>query len=161
MKNLKIGRKILISILFIICLFLFKNVSEVNAASTPTYRWPIGGDNANETYMDYEYYGTAGYAPVKNGKSGREYIVNNKLWPNEQYYYNGCESHYGMDITGINGHTYKVVSVVEGTVIATSAQYGGNPSTNYPERNRRCRLCVTSEKDVYEPAVLYLRKKIE
>lgn len=136
MRNLKIRNKVLISILFIICLFLFKNINQVKAA-TPTYRWPIGGDNANETYMDYEYYGKAGEAPVKDGKSGREYKVNNKLWPNEKAYYNACESHFGMDITGINGHTYKVVSVVNGTVIATSAQYGGNPSTNYAERNQR------------------------
>ncbi len=136
-KNLKIGRKILFSILFVICLFLLKNGSKVNAASTPTYRWPISGENANETYIDYEYYGQAGSAPYKDGKSGREYTVNNNLWPNELYYYNQCESHYGMDITGINGHTYKVASVVEGTVIATSAQYGGNPSTNYVDRNQR------------------------
>ena len=136
-KNLKIGRKILFSILFIICLFLLKNGSKVNAASTPTYKWPIGGENANETYIDYEYYGQAGIAPYKDGKSGREYIVNNSLWPNELGYYNQCESHFGMDITGVNGHTYKVVSVVEGTVIATSAEYGGNPSTNYVDRNQR------------------------
>ena len=137
MKNLKIRNKILVSILFIICLFLFKNINQVKAATAPTYRWPIGGNNANETYMDYEYYGVAGQAPVKNGKSGREYVVNNKLWPNEQFYYAACESHHGMDITGINGHTYKVVSVVNGTVIATSAEYGGNPSTNYADRNQR------------------------
>jgi len=137
MKNIKLRNKILISILFIICLFLFKNINQVKAASVPAYRWPIGGDNANETYMDYEYYGIAGQAPVKDGKSGREYKVNNKLWPNEKAYYAKCESHNGMDITGINGHTYKVVSVCNGTVIATSAEYGGNPSTNYPDRNQR------------------------
>lgn len=136
-KNLKIGRKILFSILFIICLFLLKNGSKVNAASTPTYRWPIGGDNANETYIDYEFYGAAGQAPVKDGKSGREYIVNNNLWPNELSYYNGCESHFGMDITGINGHDYKVVSVVEGVVIATNAEYGYNPNKIFPDRNQR------------------------
>lgn len=133
-KNLKMGRKILISILFVICLFLLKNTNEVKAAS---YIWPVGGDNAYETYVDYEYYGTAGYAPVKNGKSGREYIVNNNLWPNELYYYNSCESHYGMDITGINGHTYKVVSVVEGTVIATNAEYGYAPNKICAESNQR------------------------
>lgn len=136
MKKLSLKNKILISILFIICLFLFKNISEVKAAEIP-YRWPIGGNNANETYIDYEYYGQAGQAPVKDGKSGREYKVNNKLWPNEQAYYNACESHFGMDITGINGHTYKVVSVVEGTVIATNAEYGYNPNQTFVDRNQR------------------------
>ena len=136
-KNLKMGRKILISVLFVICLFLLKNTNEVNAASTPAYIWPVGGDNAYETYVDYEYYGTAGYAPVKNGKSGREYIVNNSLWPDELYYYNSCESHYGMDITGIYGHTYKVVSVVEGTVIATNAEYGYAPNKICADSNQR------------------------
>ena len=138
MKKLSFKNKILFSILFIICLFLFKNINEVKAATIP-YRWPIGGDNANETYIDYEYYGQAGQEPVKDGKSGREYKVNNKLWPNEQPYYNQCESHFGMDITGINGHTYKVVSVVEGTVIATNAEYGYNPNKTFPDRNQRNR----------------------
>ena len=91
MKKINLSSKILFSILFVICLFLFKNINKVEAATTPYYRWPVGGDNANETYIDYEYYGTAGQAPVKNGKSGREYIVNNKLWPNEKAYYAACE----------------------------------------------------------------------
>ena len=136
-NKIKTGRKISFSILFIICLFLLKNGSEVNAASAPQYRWPVGGENANETYIDYEYYGNAGQAPYKDGKSGREYIVNNNLWPNELKYYNQCESHYGMDITGINGHEYKVVSVVEGTVIATNVEYGYNPNKIFPDRNQR------------------------
>ena len=137
MKKINLSSKILFSILFVICLFLFKNINKVEAATTPYYRWPVGGDNANETYIDYEYYGTAGQAPVKNGKSGREYIVNNKLWPNEKAYYAACESHYGMDITGINGHTYKVVSVVEGTVIATNAGYAYAPNKIYADSNQR------------------------
>ena len=134
---MKTRYKILISILFIICLFLLKNVNSVKATTETEYRWPIGGNNANETYIDYEYYGQAGEEPIKDGKSGREYKVNNEIWPDEQPYYCACESHFGMDITGINGQTYKVVSVVEGTVLETSATYAQNRSTNYQDRNQR------------------------
>lgn len=137
MKNLKLGKKILFSVLFIICLFLLKNSNSVNATTKTEYRWPIGGENANETYLDYEFYGQAGKNPVKDGKSGREYKVNNDLWPNEQQYYSPCESHFGMDITGINGHTYQVVSVADGTVIETSATYAQNPGNFYPDQNQR------------------------
>ena len=102
-----------------------------------TYIWPVGGDNADETYKDYDFYGDAYSEPYKDGKSGREYIVNNELWPDEQYYYAYRESHFGMDITGINGHTYSVVSVSDGTVIATSGTRISNPSINYADRNQR------------------------
>lgn len=101
------------------------------------YIWPIGGNNAGETYKDYDFYGNAYAAPYKNGKSGREYKVNNTLWPDEKAYYAPCESHYGMDITGINGHGYKVVSVCDGMVIGTSGTRANNPGVNYAERNQR------------------------
>ena len=101
------------------------------------YTWPIGGENAEETYTDYSYYGKAYSAPYKNGKSGREYVVNNSLWPDEEFYYISCESNYGVDITGIYGHEYNVVSVSNGTVIATSNNRAKDPSTDYPDRNKR------------------------
>lgn len=113
---------------------LFIGEKKVEAAQ---YIWPIGGDNAKETYVDYEYYGKYNEQPVKNGKSGREYIVDNQKWPNELYYYASCESHYGMDITGVNGHRYKVVSVVDGVVLCTSANAANYPSVNYQDRNQR------------------------
>ncbi len=142
---MKVKEKILVSILFVVCIIFIKNINNVDAATIPNYIWPIGGNNANETYMDYEFYGTAGQSPYKDGKSGREYIVNNELWPDEQPFYAKCESHYGMDITGMYGHSYKVVSVVEGTVIETSATYceeirggiGIAGRTDYPEQNQR------------------------
>ena len=74
---------------------------------------------------------------IKNGKSGREYKVDNKVWPCEKYYYSSCESHYGVDITGISGHDYNVVSVCDGVVIATSGTRAINPSVSYADRNQR------------------------
>ena len=126
-------KKLLLLIAIFALAFMVKSGS-VNAAQ---YIWPIAGSNANETYIDYEYYGNWNALPIKNGKYGREYIVDNTKWPNEKYYYSSCESHYGMDITGINGHTYKVVSVVDGTVIATSGNAAYNPSTNFADQNQR------------------------
>lgn len=118
----------------IIALALIIKAEKSKAAE---YIWPIGGNNANETYKDYDYYGQAYAAPYKDGKSGREYIVNNKLWPNERYYEAKCESHFGMDISGKNGNTYTVVSVCDGVVYSTSKYYANNPGDNYIDRNRR------------------------
>lgn len=134
----KIIRILLIVVLFAVAILLF-NTSKVNAA---TYKWPIGGNNANETYKDYDFYGYGWGAPYKNGKSGRNYIVDNSKWPNEKLpnVQGGkiyCESHYGMDITGINGHTYKVVSVCEGEVIATSGTRAWGAGVNFQDRNQR------------------------
>ena len=125
--------KIFIAFLFLLLALIIK-ASVVNAAE---YIWPIGGTNSSETYIDYEFYGDRSSTPIKDGKKGREYIVNNILWPDEKQYYSKCESHYGMDITGINGHSYTVVSIVNGTVIATSADRVKNPSVNYIDRNQR------------------------
>ena len=131
---MKKSTKILLFIGVIVLALFIKN-GKVNASE---YIWPIGGNNANETYKDYDYYGYGYGAPYKNGKSGREYIVDNTKWPNEKYYYAYSESHYGMDITGINGHTYTVVSVVNGNVIATSANaIAANRSTWFQDRNQR------------------------
>lgn len=143
MENLKMFKRILISVLFIICLFLLKNSNSVNATTKTEYRWPIGGDNANETYIDYEYYGQGWTEPIKDGKSGRAYTVNNELWPDEQQFSSTNESHFGMDITGIYGHTYQVISVVDGTVLETSATYVPDVGWNnykgnfYPDNNQR------------------------
>ena len=125
--------KVLLFVAIIMVALLIKS----NNSKAYEYIWPIGGNNAYETYKDYDFYGKAGVAPVKNGKSGREYKVNNSLWPNEQYYYAACESHYGMDITGVNGHTYQVVSVCNGTVIGTSGTRADGAGVNFADRNKR------------------------
>lgn len=137
MKSIKTGYKIVFSVLFIICLFLLINFNKVNATTPTSYIWPVGGNNAGETYIEYKFYGNAYQEPYKDGKSGREYKVNNNLWPEEQPYYASCEGHFGVDITGTYGHKYNVVSVANGKVIATSAGYAGNQSTEYPDRNKR------------------------
>lgn len=130
MRNVK---RILLIIAMIAIALMIKSVK----ANAYEYIWPVGGNNANETYKDYDFYGKAYNAPYKNGKSGREYIVNNKLWPNEKYYYASCESHYGMDISGINGHKYKIVSVCDGKVIGTSKWYAYGPGDNFADQNQR------------------------
>ena len=124
-------------ILLFVAIFAVALVYRAEKSEAYEYIWPVGGTNANETYKDYDFYGKAYAAPYKNGKSGREYVVNNKLWPSEKYYYASCESHYGMDITGISGHTYTIVSVCNGTVIGTSGTRANNPSVNYVDRNQR------------------------
>lgn len=130
---MKKSTKIIIAVVFFgVLLFLSK--SDVNAAE---YIWPIAGNNANETYKDYDFYGYGWGAPYKNQKSGREYIVDNSKWPNEKYFYARNESHYGMDITGVNGNKYKVVSVCNGKVIATSATRAWGAGSNFIDRNQR------------------------
>ncbi|MBQ3408196.1 MAG: peptidoglycan DD-metalloendopeptidase family protein [Clostridia bacterium] len=124
-------------VLLFVAIFALALIIRANKAQAAVYIWPVGGNNANETYKDYDFYGRAYTAPYKNGKSGREYIVNNTIWPNEKYFYASCESHYGMDITGINGHTYAIVSVCDGKVIATSGTRASNPGVNYADRNQR------------------------
>ena len=87
----KVSKILLFVAIFAVALFI--GAVKSDAAE---YIWPVGGNNAYETYKDYDFYGKAYAAPYKDGKSGREYIVNNELWPNEQKYYAACESHYGM-----------------------------------------------------------------
>jgi len=124
-------------ILLFVAIIAFALLFKARSTQASTYIWPVGGNNANETYKDYDFYGKANTAPYKNGKSGREYKVDNNLWPNEKYFYASCESHYGMDITGINGHDYTIVSVCDGVVIATSGTRAKNPGVNYIDRNQR------------------------
>lgn len=126
--------KFFIVLFFSIVVISFKNFNKVNASE---YKWPIGGSNAKETYVDYIYYGSNQTGPANDGKYGREYIVNNKKWPNEKSYYAKSESHFGMDISGINGHSYDVISLVDGKVVATSANRVYSPSVNYVDRNQR------------------------
>ncbi len=128
-------KKVVISLIFIALVIIVKNINKVEAATT--YRWPIGGTNSEETYRDYRYYGSNQTGPASDGKYGREYIVDNDKWPKEKAYYAKSESHFGMDITGINGHSYEVVSVVNGKVIATSGNRVYSPSVNYADRNQR------------------------
>lgn len=124
-------------ILLLVATLALAFIIKAQKTQASEYMWPIGGNNANETYKDYDFYGQANAAPYKEGKSGREYIVNNKLWPNEKYYYSKCESHYGMDISGKNGSSYAVVSVCNGVVYSTSKYYAYNPGDNYVDRNQR------------------------
>ena len=128
----KVSKILLFVAIFAVALFV--GAVKSDAAE---YIWPVGGNNAYETYKDYDFYGKAYAAPYKDGKSGREYIVNNELWPNEQKYYAACESHYGMDITGINGHTYKIVSVCNGKVIGTSGTRADGAGVNFIDMNKR------------------------
>ncbi|MBR2704437.1 MAG: DUF4214 domain-containing protein [Clostridia bacterium] len=124
-------------ILLFVGIFILALALRAEKSHAAEYIWPVGGDNAYETYKDYDFYGKAYAAPYKDGKSGREYVVNNTLWPEEQSYYAACESHYGMDITGIYGHTYKIVSVCNGIVIATSGNRADGAGVNFIDRNRR------------------------
>lgn len=123
--------------IFFMGLFFFIALVFCNKSKAAQYIWPIGGNNVNETYKEYDFYGSGKAAPIKNGKYGREYIVNNKKWPNEKSYYAKSESHFGMDISGINGHSYDVISLVDGKVVATSANRVYSPSVNYVDRNQR------------------------
>ena len=126
-------KKVLIGLIFIALIIVLKNLNEVEATE---YRWPIGGTNSNETYMEYRYYGS-GTQKASDGKYGREYIVDNTKWPDEKYYYKKGEPHYGVDITGVRGHKYEVVSVVDGKVIATSGTRHYNASVKFIDRNQR------------------------
>ena len=92
------------------------------------YIWPIDKTNAYETRIEYGY-----------GKRAYNSNSYNQLYnyaPYEQTY-NRYENHYGVDISGIKGHTYNVVSVVDGTVLTTSLDQSINPSINYIDRNKR------------------------
>lgn len=56
--------KILLFVAIFACALVFK--AQKTQAST--YIWPVGGDNASETYIDYEFYGKANSAPYKKRK---------------------------------------------------------------------------------------------
>mgnify|MGYP001075669092 CR=1 FL=1 len=61
-------KRIFIILSIFAAILLFNN----NKAKAAQYIWPIGGSNANETYKDYDFYGSRNAEPYKNGKSGRE-----------------------------------------------------------------------------------------
>lgn len=124
-----------VSISLIVVLFAILTLS--NKSKAAEYIWPIVGNNSSETYIDYEFYGSSYGAPIKNGKSGRNYVVDNNKWPEEQYYYAANESHYGTDFAGIYKGVYNIASICDGTVIATSIDRAYNPSINYQDRNQR------------------------
>ena len=109
--------------LLTILLFATKNI--VKAAD---YIWPIDSKNAYETYIEYNY-GQRTY-------NSKAYDLKYNYGQLEGYY-SKYENHYGVDITGIKGHTYDVISVVDGTVLTTSLDQLWNPSLSYIDRNQR------------------------
>lgn len=125
MKKLNLKNKILISILFVICLFLLKNGNKVNAAS---YIWPVGGENYEETYIEYWY--------QDRNYDATAYDKKYNYAPYEQPY-SAYEPHYGVDITGVKGNNYELISICNGKVVATSADLWWYAGTNFIDRNQR------------------------
>ena len=76
-------------ILLFVGIFILALVFRAEKSHAAEYIWPVVGDNAYETYKDYDFYGKAYAAPYKDGKSGREYVVNSTLWPEEQSFQSG------------------------------------------------------------------------
>lgn len=92
------------------------------------YIWPIDEKNSEETYIEYGY-GRRDYNSLSYDKKYN-------YAPYEGYYVRN-ESHFGVDITGIKGNTYDVVSVIDGKVISTSLDQFLKPGINYVDRNQR------------------------
>ena len=116
-------KKLIKNILFITLLFI--NIQMVKAAD---YIWPIKETNAYETYIEYGY-GVRTY-------DSKAYDMKYNYAPYEGIY-TRQENHYGVDITGIKGNTYNVVSVVDGTVLTTSLDQYANPSLGHINRTQR------------------------
>lgn len=116
-KTKKIIILLISSVLF---LLLFSIKSDA-------YCWPIANSNGtidyNSSYIEYGY-----------GK--RVYSVDTNLWKNEVNYCK-TENHHGVDITGTPGATYKIVSVSNGTVIATSANRSTYAGISFANNNQR------------------------
>ena len=104
---------------------IFININTTKAAN---YIWPIDESNANETKIEYGY--------GKRTYDSHSYDKTYNYAPYEEEYSN-YENHYGVDIIGIKGHTYDVVSVVDGTVLTTSLDQLYRPGLNFPDRNKR------------------------
>ena len=122
---MNIVKKFIICISFLFFIFLFKNIAEVNAAS---YIWPVGGENLADTYIEYFY-----------GKRIYDYKAYDNKYnysPNEQFY-SKTEAHFGVDITGVKGKNYEIVSICNGKVIATSANRKYYAGIDFPDRNKR------------------------
>lgn len=106
---------------------LLLNTSIIKAAN---YIWPIDESNAYETKIEY------GYGPRNyNWQSyDKLYDYEPRI---EKFYGNQTENHYGVDIIGIKGHTYDVISVVNGTVLTTSLDQSYKPGLKFPDQNQR------------------------
>ena len=115
-------KKLLVLILTIITL----GTAEIIKAAD--YIWPIDSSNAYETRIEY------GYGKRQYDSKAYDTMYNYK--PYEGLYSN-YENHYGVDISGIKGHTYTVVSVANGTVLTTSLDQLSNPSLSYIDRTQR------------------------
>ena len=124
--------KIYFAITFIFIALIFVAGTKSNAASL---LWPIGGENASETYIEYKYENRTYKSQDYIDKCKRDYNMD----VYEVYYYQNNEHHYGVDIFGKPGETYSVVAVKDGTILGTSANYIGEgyASTNYINRNQR------------------------
>ena len=116
-------KKLIKNVLFVALLFI--NIQMVKAAD---YIWPIKDTNAYETYIEYGY-GVRTY-------DSTAYDMKYNYAPYEGIY-SRQENHYGVDITGIKGNTYNVVSVVDGTVLTTSLDQYVNPSLGHINRTQR------------------------
>lgn len=114
------------SIKILILLVLLFTAKEIVKAEQ--YIWPIESKNAYETYIEY------GYGKRQYNSKSYDMLYNYK--PYEGVYSN-YENHYGVDITGIKGNTYNVVSVANGTVLTTSLDQIANPSLSYVDRTQR------------------------
>ena len=90
---------------FFIIFIISKNTLEAQ------YIWPISEKNAYETKIEYGY----GVRTYDSSAYDKQY----SYAPFEGYYSN-TENHYGVDIAGIKGHEYDIISVVNGTVLTTS-----------------------------------------
>lgn len=109
----------------IILLTLITVTTKVKAAE---YIWPVSDKNAYETYIEYGY-GDRTYDSTAYDKKYNYAPYEGK--------YSKLEPHFGIDITGIKGNSYDIVSVVDGTVLTTSLDQIYNPSLKYVDRTQR------------------------
>lgn len=111
-----------------ILLFAIIFLTSKSIIKAADYIWPIDEKNAYETYIEYGYgqrtYDSKAYDSKYN-------------YGQLEAFYSRYENHYGVDITGIKGQTYDVISIVDGTVLTTSLDQLYNPSLSYPDRNQR------------------------
>ena len=123
--------KIYFAIAFIFVALIFVGGTKSQAASL---LWPVGGDNADETYIEYWYEPRTYKSQDYIDKCKRDYGMDVY-----EGYYQNYENHYGVDIFGKPGETYSLVAVKDGTVLATSANYKSAQigSINYVNRNQR------------------------
>lgn len=109
----------------IILLALITITTKVKAAE---YIWPVSEKNAYETYIEYGY-GDRTYNSTVYDKKYNYAPYEGK--------YSKLEPHFGIDITGIKGKSYDIISIVDGKVLTTSLDQIYNPSTKYVDRFQR------------------------